>query len=139
MTLSVGSRVNEGERLTVTVSRNRTGGAATALVEINDGGVHIVAVEFSKDASRASTSRYTVPYDGKRDTNRELTVRIGAGQDSIGVPENERRQYSLDTRTRTVRVNDRDAGLTVADDSVREGPARPWTSWCACPAAAPGR
>ena len=63
-----------------------------------------------------------MPYDGKRDTSRELTVRIGAAQDSIDVPENERRQYSLDTRTRTVQVKDRDAGLTVADDSVREGP-----------------
>ena len=122
VTLALSGTAREGEPFTLAATRSDREGETYLLFEIRDvpgpgatvagGPVYHRRADFAAGQSRAATT-FMPRYDGVRDPGRSFTVRIGEVYEQA---------YAIDTRRLAVAVRDHEAGLSVADASVREGP-----------------
>ena len=122
VTLALSGTAREGEPFTLAATRSDREGETYLLFEIRDvpgpgatvagGRVYHRRADFAAGQSRAATT-FMPRYDGVRDPGRRFTVRIGEVYEQA---------YAIDTRRLSVAVRDHEAGLSVADASVREGP-----------------
>ena len=119
VTLRISGAAREGEPFTLRATRSGATDPDTyVFFELHDsafpaGNEHHVAYfhEVAYFDGTTATASYTPPFDTARPARRTFTVRISEVN----------REYDISGDTVTVSVSDRDAGLRVADDSVREG------------------